>query len=202
MRIWFKNNGLQAMEGMARFGTRCICSRGWNETRTRLNGRVFGAMSGGLRKVTTKSPGGGQEATSGGSGGTSKQEEEEVEDSPVKYTTTDAHTKWKAAYNWKDYEQLNDKIPPSQRIVVIVSTTIFLLYFLVLREESDLDQDMYKPLFENVPTLEKPMIENAIIENRRMGNPTTELEKKLQTILHEETLRDIAREKGVKHGKN
>ncbi|RWS02179.1 uncharacterized protein B4U79_14077, partial [Dinothrombium tinctorium] len=107
-------------------------------------------------------------------------EDEEDNDKPVKYTTSKAHTEWKSAYTFRtvpDPEQ-----PTIQRPVMVGSLVVFMVYFFCLREENDLDEELYKPLFERLPHLEKPMIEDAIKNFKIVGKDTTELEQRLKEL--------------------
>ena len=85
--------------------------------------------------------------------------------------------KKQAHYNYHPPEEEN--IPPSQRYVVMATTSIFLIYFCILREENDVDENLYKPLFETVPHLEIPMLEAAIAEHIRGGRPYKDMEDRL-----------------------
>lgn len=79
---------------------------------------------------------------------------------------------------------------------MIASVAAFLIYFGILREENDIDENMYKPLFETVPHLEVPMLEAAIRDYQQLGRSTVELEKRLQELRHQETIKQIMETKG------
>lgn len=51
-----------------------------------------------------------------------------------------------------------DDTPWYQRWIVTGSTSIFMLYFFVFREENDIDQRLEKSLFESVPGLEQTQL--------------------------------------------
>ena len=102
-----------------------------------------------------------------------------------------------AAYGWRD-PNFHQTTPPSQRSIVIASMSAILIYFCILREENDVDERLYQPLFVTVPQLEKPLIETAIADHRRMGKNSKELEKRLAEINHQVTLKEIYESKNKK----
>jgi hypothetical protein len=51
-----------------------------------------------------------------------------------------------------------DDTPWYQRFVVVGSMSVFMLYFFVFREESDIDQKLEKSLFDSVPGLEQTQL--------------------------------------------
>jgi len=73
-------------------------------------------------------------------------------------------------------------VPWYQPISVTLSLGAFLLYFLALREENDLDVELNYSLFERVPQLEEHQVKVAIDYNRRQGRDTLELENRLKEI--------------------
>lgn len=70
---------------------------------------------------------------------------------PVAYTKSKAFG-YKAAENFR----MPDEYPPSQYWFVTLSTAAFLIYFILLREENDLDEKLYTPwagnehIFKNI----------------------------------------------------
>lgn len=76
---------------------------------------------------------------------------ENNEDKPVPYLSSQA-ANWKAEHA---------RIPPSKDVSwitpysVTISTAAFLIYFLILREENDIDDIIYRPLPETVKGIEK-----------------------------------------------
>jgi len=116
------------------------------------------------------------------------------DDKPLKFTETGAHVNYKAAHNWRDPD-FEEHTPPSQRNVVIISVSTFLIYFCILREENDVDENLYKPLFELIPDKEASIIEAAILEHKRCGKSTDDLEKRLAELRHQETIRNIMKQK-------
>ena len=98
-------------------------------------------------------------------------------DEPVRFSTSNA-AKWDAMDTF-----LLPKIrqmPKSQPFFVIVSSAVFLIYFLVLREENQLDQTMMRPLEDVVPHLKEKTLKAQIKHYESLGMDTSELKKALQ----------------------
>lgn len=76
----------------------------------------------------------------------------EEHDKPVVYSTSKA-AEWKAAQTFRS--PIADDVPAAQRWSVLLSISVFLIYFLVLREENDLDAHLARPITDTVPDLEK-----------------------------------------------
>ena len=58
----------------------------------------------------------------------------------------------------------------------------FSIYFLYLREENDLDDEMGKSIFERVPGLEEQHLIGRIHYFKSQGVDTTELQQRLEEI--------------------
>lgn len=63
-----------------------------------------------------------------------------------------------------------------------VSVGIFLLYFLWLREENDLDLELDKPLYKRIPALEQAQIKAQIRHQERQGLDSEALHLRLQQV--------------------
>jgi len=75
---------------------------------------------------------------------------------PAKFMDSPAAS-WKAIQNRRG--TLNyDEIPWFQTYVVVGSVAVFLIYFCILREENDIDEEMGKTLYERVPGLEETQL--------------------------------------------
>ncbi|KAK7111489.1 uncharacterized protein [Littorina saxatilis] len=72
--------------------------------------------------------------------------------------------------------------PWYQTISISISLGAFLIYFLVLREENDLDVELNYSLFERVPQLEEHQVKLALDYFRRQGKDTRELQERLAEI--------------------
>ncbi|CAB3359490.1 Hypothetical predicted protein [Cloeon dipterum] len=64
----------------------------------------------------------------------------------------------------------------------MASLTVFMIYFCVLREENDLDDEMRVSLFDRLPGLEKNQLELAMEYNKERGIDTKRLESRLKEI--------------------
>ncbi|CAL8097447.1 unnamed protein product [Orchesella dallaii] len=110
------------------------------------------------------------------------QDEDDL-DKPIQFTTS------KAA-QFTAYETLSgDPFPDSpwyQPYVVVFSTGVFLLYFLALREENDVDERIGQPLWQKVPGLEKQQLHVVLEYNRNHGLDTKDIEIRLLEIEKEE----------------
>ena len=146
--------------------------------------------------------------------------EPESLDEPVKYSESEAHLKWKvsdaiivfrffaliilfskARHNFEYTEEEMNKHPPSTRLVAKISIGAMILYFCYLREENDIDERLYQPLWKTVPELEIPLFESAIIEHRRGNRPTSDLEAHLKKA-YEKREREMAEKEMQKSTSN
>lgn len=84
-----------------------------------------------------------------------------------------------ASYNYED----PTPHPPSAAYVMRASWLLFFLYFCVLREENDIDEKMFQPLWKTVPELEIPLFEAAVMSHRQMNLPVQDLEAHLKQAL-------------------
>lgn len=77
-------------------------------------------------------------------------------------------------------------MPWYQPYVVIGSVTVFLLYFCVFREESDVDLEFNKTLYERIKGLEKEQLLQSYKFNKEHGKEVFEIEQRLIEIEEEE----------------
>ena len=73
-------------------------------------------------------------------------------------------------------------VPWYQPLSICLSVSAFLIYFLVLREENDLDIELNYTLFERLPQLEEHQVKVALDYYRQQGKDTRELEERLAEI--------------------
>jgi len=117
-----------------------------------------------------------------GAAETKKMSEEFIQDAPVKYSQSKAYD-----YSTFDsFEAPKRDWPWYQSHVVRVSLAVFLIYFLALREENDLDEQLTVSLYETVPGLEEADLRTAIHRDASMGKDTTELRARLAELLNKE----------------
>ena len=116
------------------------------------------------------------------SGCLEKEPQPEDVNKPIQFTTSKAHD-WQAidTFTVPDRDR-----PPYQPYVITISVAIFLLYFLVLREENDLDEEMKLSLYERIPGLEEKQLIASIDHEMKQGRDVTELRRR-QTELREKS---------------
>lgn len=101
-------------------------------------------------------------------------------DEPVKYSTSKAKT-WDSINSFTSVTSRTQ--PTSQPFIVAISTFIFLAYFILIREENDLDKKVSKPLEENVPNIKEMTLKHQILQYEQMGLDTRELREALKKEL-------------------
>lgn len=111
-----------------------------------------------------------------------KEEEEDDFEKPLRYTTSKA-AQWRAR---QTYSGGADDGPWFQPHVITVSLSVFLLYFCVFREESDIDNELQRTLYSRIEGLEKKQLEIRLRYNKEHGLDTEELEKRLMEVIEEE----------------
>jgi hypothetical protein len=82
-----------------------------------------------------------------------------------------------------NYAQQDTSHPKSTRAVLLGSLGSFMIYFFVLREENDIDEMIYQPVWKTVPELEIPLFEYAVKQHRELNAPYAELEAHLKQAL-------------------
>ncbi|XP_058466861.1 uncharacterized protein LOC131439628 isoform X2 [Malaya genurostris] len=104
----------------------------------------------------------------------------ETKNEPIKYFGSSA-ARWKAEYSRSGHVK-DDDIPWYQPYVVMASVAIFLIYFCVLREENDIDQDLGRSLYDHVPGLEEKQLVISYNYNKEHGLSTIELEQRMKEL--------------------
>ncbi|XP_049801721.1 uncharacterized protein LOC126236445 [Schistocerca nitens] len=100
------------------------------------------------------------------------------EDHPIKYTSSEAAA-WKAVQARGGEE---DDRPWYQGIVISASLGIFLIYFCILREENDMDEELGKSLYDRVPGLEEQQLNVTLKYYKERGMDTREIETRLNQL--------------------
>ncbi|XP_055627705.1 uncharacterized protein LOC129769448 [Toxorhynchites rutilus septentrionalis] len=108
-----------------------------------------------------------------------KNTEPESKDEPIKYFNSTA-ARWKAQQTRSGH--VNEDVPWFQPYAVIASVSAFLLYFCVLREENDIDRDLERSLFDQVPGLEEKQLLLTYHYNKERGLSTIELEQRMKEL--------------------
>lgn len=57
-----------------------------------------------------------------------------------------------------------------------------MLWFCILREENDIDEEMKKTLWERVPGLERQQLEVVLDYNRQTGLPTEDVRRRIAEL--------------------
>lgn len=99
---------------------------------------------------------------------------------PVKFTTSDAHLNYRASKHF--YDEPRDDIPKSHNYFVALTGVSAMFYIIFIREDIDDNEgalSVTRPVFEAHPQYAIPMIESMIVEYRKYGRSTKDLEKKL-----------------------
>lgn len=110
-----------------------------------------------------------------------KAQDDVESEEPVRYSTSRA-AQMKPSHMVDD-ENLN---PLSRTISIFVSLSCFFLWFFVLREESDWDENLSVSLYDRIDGLEKANLEAAITYYKQNGMDATPLLRRLAEIEAEE----------------
>ena len=54
--------------------------------------------------------------------------------------------------------------------------------YCLFREPNDLDEKLDKPIFEELPHLERPMLESALVNSYNQGLPTQHIVERLKEL--------------------
>jgi hypothetical protein len=100
-------------------------------------------------------------------------------DEPIKYTTSKA-SEWTASQTHTG--RMHPDVPSFQPLVIILSVSVFLLYFCVFREENDMDEEIGKTLWQRIPGLEKQQLLLVLRYNEERGISTTDIRNRLAEI--------------------
>lgn len=71
---------------------------------------------------------------------------------------------------------------------VIGSITVFMLYFCVIREENDIDQEFTKTLYNRIQGLEKAQLLQLYRHHKEQGMGTRDIEQRLKELEAEEAV--------------
>lgn len=109
-----------------------------------------------------------------------KQPEGDPEDGPIKYTTSPAQY-WRAKYS-RQGKMDDDNILWYEPYVIMGSLSVFLIYFLILREENDLDEELSKSLYSRIDGLEETQLRLSLKYNIEHGLETQPIVDRLKEI--------------------
>lgn len=108
----------------------------------------------------------------------SKASAEEVNDAPLSYLNSPA-ANYLARHS---RTHGSDDTLWYQPLVVTFSVAAILIYFCILREESDVDEELGKTLFERLPGLEQKQLELLREFNLDRGLDVDKIEKRLDEL--------------------
>lgn len=77
-------------------------------------------------------------------------------------------------------------MPWYQPFSVVGSVAVFLIYFCVLREESDIDLEFDKTLYDRIQGLEKEQLLQSYRYNKEHGKSVEDIERRLKELEAEE----------------
>lgn len=69
-----------------------------------------------------------------------------------------------------------------QPYVISLSLTVFLIYFCILREESDIDLELEKNLYDRIPGLEERQLVVSHTYNKEHGLEVADIEKRMTEL--------------------
>uniref|UniRef100_A0A336MNF0 CSON002748 protein n=1 Tax=Culicoides sonorensis TaxID=179676 RepID=A0A336MNF0_CULSO len=102
----------------------------------------------------------------------------EENNKPVDFLQSPAAS-WKASYSTVG---IKDEAPWQESWSVLLSVTIFMIYFCILREENDIDQKIEQPLYDTVPGLEQQNLIAMHKYNLENGKDNRGIEKRMREI--------------------
>ena len=100
-------------------------------------------------------------------------------DKPVQYSTSKAAS-WKASTS-RSGEEFHDS-PWYQPYVISGSLSVFLVYFCILREENDMDEELGKSLYDRIEGLEERQLELIYDFNEQHGHDNTAVIARLNEL--------------------
>ncbi|KAJ0176995.1 hypothetical protein K1T71_007004 [Dendrolimus kikuchii] len=112
----------------------------------------------------------------------SKVQTEINENEPIKFSTSPAAQRMLGLTP----KRTNISMPWYQPYSVVMSVTVFLLYFCVFREENDVDLEFNKTLYERIKGLEKQQLLQTYRYNKEHGKSVEDIERRLLEIEAEE----------------
>ena len=89
---------------------------------------------------------------------------------------------WSDRSSFSGRNHFTDYIPWYQPFSISASIGAVLIWFCILREESDVDKELGKSLYERIDGLEKKQLELSLIHNRSTGKDTKAIQERLDEI--------------------
>lgn len=97
---------------------------------------------------------------------------------PIVYSASPA-SKWQAKHSRMGTNAERLRYEPH---IVLISLTVFMIYFCVLREESDIDKEFEQTLVNRITGLEEQQIRIALEYNEKHGLEIKQLNDRLEEI--------------------
>ncbi|RZC34980.1 CCSMST1 domain containing protein [Asbolus verrucosus] len=103
---------------------------------------------------------------------------EEELDTPIKYTSSPAKD-WQARTTRVGREESRLWYEP---YVILFSLTVFMVYFTLIREENDIDEELSKSLYSRINGLEEHQLRVSLEYNRKHNLDTAAIIKRLKEL--------------------
>ncbi|XP_014663181.1 PREDICTED: uncharacterized protein LOC106805922 [Priapulus caudatus] len=105
------------------------------------------------------------------------------QDQPIQYSTSLAKS-WsvRQSFGPAGSVERNYKYEAFRLTVILGSVSAFLIYFCVLREENDIDDELDVPLIDRIKGLEETQLRQSFEYNSSKGLPTERIEQRLKEI--------------------
>lgn len=103
---------------------------------------------------------------------------EASENEPIKFSTSPAARRVVAPV----IKTAKNDVPWYQPYSVIASVTVFMIYFCILREESDVDKEFSKTLYDRIQGLEKEQLLQSYRYNKEHNLSVVEIEQRLKEL--------------------
>ena len=96
---------------------------------------------------------------------------------PYRFSTSGARS-------WSSFDSFSTvrDAPVYEPYIIYGSLGIFMLYFLVLREENDIDEKLSSSLYDRIEGLEEQTLLNNIRRGKQAGTDVSDLEARLKEI--------------------
>lgn len=99
------------------------------------------------------------------------------DDQPIKYSTSPA-SKLRASFKGG----VEVARPWYESYVILASVAVFMVYFTMLREESDIDIEFSKSLYSRIDGLEEQQLRQLLEYSRSRGGDTRQIVERLREI--------------------
>lgn len=99
-------------------------------------------------------------------------------DAPVKFSETQARH-WKAKTTRMGAENTRLWYEP---YVILTSITVFMIYFTILREENDIDEELGRSLYSRIDGLEEHQLKLSLAYNKEHNLETSAIIQRLKEI--------------------